>query len=531
MPVDSPLELDQRPEARATSVEDLLSLVRAGRIRVPPFQRGLKWRHKHVAELLDSVYRGYPIGTLLFWEKPATADLVLIGPLRIDAGAREDTWWVVDGQQRISALAGTLLGSYADPTNTYSLYFDLETEGFRRPGTGAPVPPLWLPLHDVLDSERLLEWVHENRERLGEHLRKRAFRVGKRLREYSVATYIVRTAEERVLREIFDRTNSSGVSLSRPEVFDALHGADGAQPSGLAGIERTLDQELGFGKVGAELVLKSALALSYRDITKGFRQISEAEAPELLERTSRALHSAVGFVRGTAGIPHAGLLPYALPLVLLARFFDRFPTPHSRSLELMSRWLWRGAINGKHQGATVATRQSLQMLRLDESAAVQALLASVGGDPGQPIQPAPFNSRHARGKLLLLGLWELGPRELGTGQPLSVGQLMSRRPPAVPLIKFDSPVPHHARSVANYLLHPKVAGGLRRPLLEVTDPATLFSHGVDADGQRALALGDKEGFIERRERRLMEVAEGLLAKRARWADSDRPPIEALVVAD
>jgi uncharacterized protein with ParB-like and HNH nuclease domain len=52
-------------EADTETVEDLVGLVRRGLVRVPSFQRGLKWESKDVIALFDSVYRGFPIGALL----------------------------------------------------------------------------------------------------------------------------------------------------------------------------------------------------------------------------------------------------------------------------------------------------------------------------------------------------------------------------------------------------------------------------------------------------------------------------------
>ena len=45
--------------------DELVSRALAGRIRLPRFQRGLKWRAKDVQQLFDSIHRGFPVGTLL----------------------------------------------------------------------------------------------------------------------------------------------------------------------------------------------------------------------------------------------------------------------------------------------------------------------------------------------------------------------------------------------------------------------------------------------------------------------------------
>ena len=60
-------QLEAESEATSLSVEDLLKHVRRGKLRVPRFQRGLKWKPDDAARLVESIYEGYPIGTLLLW--------------------------------------------------------------------------------------------------------------------------------------------------------------------------------------------------------------------------------------------------------------------------------------------------------------------------------------------------------------------------------------------------------------------------------------------------------------------------------
>lgn len=62
-------ELPRAPQARTLQVKDLVTEAMRGRIRVPHFQRGLKWESSDVAALFDSMYRGYPVGSLLLWKR------------------------------------------------------------------------------------------------------------------------------------------------------------------------------------------------------------------------------------------------------------------------------------------------------------------------------------------------------------------------------------------------------------------------------------------------------------------------------
>ena len=49
-------------------VGQLVADYRAGRIVIPEFQRDYVWRKNRAPKLLDSLYRSFPISTLLFWQ-------------------------------------------------------------------------------------------------------------------------------------------------------------------------------------------------------------------------------------------------------------------------------------------------------------------------------------------------------------------------------------------------------------------------------------------------------------------------------
>ena len=68
------------PTANALALQDLLQLAKAGKLRIPRFQRRFKWDQADVINLLDSVLHGYPSGTLLF--SPATAPTLPPAPPR-----------------------------------------------------------------------------------------------------------------------------------------------------------------------------------------------------------------------------------------------------------------------------------------------------------------------------------------------------------------------------------------------------------------------------------------------------------------
>lgn len=527
----APAAFARRPETIALSVTELLDDVHAGRIRVPSFRRALKWKKRDIRLLLDSIYRGYPIGAMLLWKKPADAAVVQVGPVRIDAPARQDARWVVDGQQRITALTGVLTGPYDDIEADHALFFDLQTRELQRAGKKRTPSPHWLPLDQVVDPTVLLTWLQERRDVLERDAIAAAIQLGKRIREYQIPAYVVETDDEQLLREIFDRMNRSGRQRAASEVFQALHGSSARKPSGLDELAAAL-RETGFGSIGRDTLVAAALAVTGNEPGDGIEHLDRRELPDALARTASALRRVIVFLRKECGIPHEALMPSPLPLITLARFFSLHPEPAPRSLSLLACWVWRGAMSDRHQDGTGVIRETLQAIVENEAEAVQGLLRGAGSRPHAmpPLTPYSFTSHHSR--LQLLALWSLTPRHIVTGAPLRIDELMQSDGPAQPIQRSSKNASAPAAAgLANRLLHPALPGGLRKPLVAQSSAAVLASHGITPEAHAQLASGDVAAFLRLREDVLRPHIEQFLERRARWNDSDRPSITQLVVED
>lgn len=530
--------LERRPEARAFKVEDLLAEMRRGRMRIPSFQRGIKWGRADASKLLDSLWRGYPIGTLLFWETGAEAGKVTFGTVRMDGPARSDALWVVDGQQRLMSLVRVLLAPTPDKDD-FALYFDLDNGEFVAPPADAAADPSrYLPMTEVLESERLMQWAFQYAADRPER-RERAFAVGKRIREYEIPAYLVRTEHEQTLREIFGRTNSSGHPLKASQVFDALHGARGqSRPASLGQIISEL-ASMGFGAIEEELLYRLLRVLQGRDVTErkdeGPLRLEEGEAERAYRETAEAARRVIQFLMTEVGIPRYDLLPYKQPFVLLGKFFHLYPEPSSRSRQLLERWVWRGALTGAHRGDTVSTRRSLdRIFEADESVAVQSLLELVSGRPEVlPDVGNSFNFRHADSKLLALALLDLKPRRLDDGGLVDVAYDVTEEGGefSMPfIIGAAGPKDAALKSTANRLIHPS-GPGLRRKLTDASARDVLSSHGISEAAAQALRDGDNARFLRLRTVTLQTHCEEFFARHARWGESDRPPLSALLVED
>lgn len=88
----------------------LVDMYKRGELRLPEIQRHYVWRATRVRDLLDSLYRGYPSGSILMWEtdEPVpTRDFAIAQETNAFAGRK----LLLDGQQRLTSLTAVLSGT------------------------------------------------------------------------------------------------------------------------------------------------------------------------------------------------------------------------------------------------------------------------------------------------------------------------------------------------------------------------------------------------------------------------------------
>lgn len=528
--------LHTSPRAETLTLRALLDEVRAGRVRIPHFQRPLRWGAKDNVRLFDSLLRGYPIGSLLMWKRPAPAEHVKVGDAVLAAPARDDAWFVVDGQQRLTALAGAML-ALAGQSEKYRIYLDVEKHHLH---SGDDLPEgetTLIPLSTLVDAVAFRQW--SRKVDVSDDALAGLDAFAKQLLEYRLPIYVVEAASdgEAMLRDIFARLNSTGARMAAHEVFLALKGGANAA-EGELDFDRlgNTSEVAGFGALERSELLKIVLAASGLDPTRRPESLNEQDLTQLVaqEDAESALLAAITFLVQDAGIPHVRLLPYPVVLPILARFFHLFPNPDPANRRRLARWLWRGAVSGAHQRAEVSKmREAVRDLSPDaETPSVDRLLRHLPAAPFDGWDLRAFHARNARSRMEALALFHHQPLKL----PLHLGGQPPAGPPApvtlLSLVEGDriatellaSPtwarLPDHGRALARtaanrVLLHDKHTG--LATLVRKLDPndhrEILDSHLITAEAFAALTAGDDHAFLLLRAARVAEVTAAFLRER------------------
>ncbi len=419
----------------------LVERIVSGKIRVPRFQRAFVWRQQDIHRLLGSVFRGFPIGSILVWDtdlKIASSDR--IGP--VDTAPRPDgtVGYLLDGQQRVSTLVGTLrlgTGPAIEDELDWRVYCDLETGEFVRAPKAGPGPQHF-PVRSLLDTagffgacRRIQEEVQDTRrarEWLGE-----ADRLANAFRDYQLPLIHIKEADLGSAVTVFARLNRTGRKMTADAMVSALTYDEGGfdLAAKITEFKAELNQR-GFGNLDRVLLLRAVLAALKLDIYAQDwanlirKQEVHPKLPGAFESAADGLRRALDFLR-ELGVTSDRLLPYGLQLVLLTEFFRRCPDPAPEAKRTLSRWFWVTSFSVWFgSGGSARVRLALQELRnlaMDAGADLEVV------DLDSPAAPFPerFDGRSSRVRAFLLYLGSLEPRSLrGTGA-LDPGDLLASR--------------------------------------------------------------------------------------------------------
>jgi len=200
-------------------VDIILGWYRSGEIAIPEIQRPFVWKSPKVRNLIDSLYRGYPIGYLIVWRNPN---------IRLkEGGTSEGKKILIDGQQRIMSLITSILGKEIVNSEYKKtriiISFNPNEEKFEVNNPAIQRNPMWIkdigPLirGEVRQSRVVEEYCSKNgiddRDRIEDTLENL-----KRIMSRPMGVVeLVSDLDIEVVTEIFVRINSEGVPLKQAD--------------------------------------------------------------------------------------------------------------------------------------------------------------------------------------------------------------------------------------------------------------------------------------------------------------------------
>lgn len=362
------------PEFETWTLDELHGLLLRRCFAVPKLQRNFVWDSKRAAKLLDSMYRGMPIGSLFLWEMDRkSANLIRQSEAEVLPPYNPDNskiWFVIDGQQRLSVIHQAFKGEKRENDAGREIDFgrlcfvvhpDREKESPPRVVHRKPLGNEFIPMCDILAAD----W----RTRMPNHS-KAFLSVIKKCRDqllnYPLPVVTVRSANLKEIGEVFVRVNSQGMRITSADRAIALMGKLDV---------RAMAQEL------RQQVRADVFALGTIDpILMGLNLISERpgldthapkldvmaqrwskrieESPAALAQFKKLWHayrnaflSAVDYLHHRFPVYNESFLPSANMLATLGVFFYHHPgQPNQFQAAEIRKWFWATGVAKRYSG-------------------------------------------------------------------------------------------------------------------------------------------------------------------------------------
>jgi hypothetical protein len=345
-----------RLESTNWQLSQLVSQISTGAVKLPEVQRGYVWKPIQVASFVDSLYRGYPIGSLLFWRSDVQP---LTREADIDAAPGESgaPLYLLDGQQRLTSLH-RVFKNHKDA----QIVFNVETEKFQNQSSSTMNDVRWTKVFDIVDGRvDLFELTFKLSERIPEldrnDIHKRLARLEK-IKERTVYLEILGEFEYEEVSEIFIRVNS-GRPLKRMDL--ALATLSARRPGTLAQLEAEAAHwaERGWGDLDLTFLARAlTAAVLGRGLTPASNKQLLAKSDEELDdgwqTVQRGLRHLVPLLKENLGVTHSSLLKSVvvlLPLVVLLG--ERSDEPmESETADAILYWFLAATLRNRYSGST-----------------------------------------------------------------------------------------------------------------------------------------------------------------------------------
>ena len=214
--------------AEILTIKKLIERINGGDIRIPAFQRNYVWEPDQVAFLLDSIYKGYPIGTVFLWRTEQQLNYEKnLGRYTLPKPKKSyPVNYVLDGQQRITSLFSVFqkeLHPNPNDKEWVNIYFDMKADGARQDSYFIPLHP-----EDIISGRHFdVSTIFDPREfrnatktltNIEEDL---ILKLQEKFQSYFIPNEVFESNEKADVAIVFERINRAGTPLDAFELLAA----------------------------------------------------------------------------------------------------------------------------------------------------------------------------------------------------------------------------------------------------------------------------------------------------------------------
>lgn len=357
-----------QPDNHNKKYEALFVEIDSGQIKLPMFQREFVWEKEQSSKLIDSILKGFPIGTFIFWKtKEELRSYKEVGNHKLPETDKGDyVQYILDGQQRITSLYAIRKGIRITKDGKEVDYRDIFINLDHSPEDDEQIVVTekmdgkhYVSVHDVLSKPLgtfYKSLSHEQADQVEAYKNK--------LTNYDFSTITIKDYPIEVACEVFSRINSGGKSLTVFEImvaktYDETKKFDLAEKYEMlrdgSDDEKACLTAAKFETLPESIVMQCVAAITLRAVRgKDILKIRRETFIDNWEPMKAALFMSIDFIRSELRVPVSQLVPYPALVVPLTYFFHTTGNkkPGHEQVRLLEQFFYWVGLTERYSSST-----------------------------------------------------------------------------------------------------------------------------------------------------------------------------------
>jgi hypothetical protein len=350
-------------------ISELIENYRSGKIVIPEFQRDYVWKPSKAALLIDSLYQGFPISSLLLWQSD---EMVKARPNVPTPSRSSQVNWLIDGQQRVRTLEKIFTGEELE------VVFHPEHDQFRLANAATRNDTKWLRVADIWDDSvyRQLRRSFDGGSAIDKWEKK--LEAVRDILNYEVPAVCMSGHSFDQAVDVFERINTQGSKLKSEDIQSAKVAAKhtGFIANEVVPFLATL-RSSGFSRMNVMHLFRACAFVATPDGRNKtpLHELERKEINDAWKKTKTATEQAIGLIRSELGLFNMDILWSGSLLVPLIAICAR-QSPRERDAKGMMGWLALAALSHRYSGSS-ETALDQDLLACKDADPIRALLKNL----------------------------------------------------------------------------------------------------------------------------------------------------------
>lgn len=414
-------------------IDRLRNKIIEGNIKIPPFQREFVWKQEQVIELLDSIIKDYPIGSILLWEtKDDLPSKRNIGGFELPNPTEDyPINYILDGQQRVTSIFGVFCYDLENVENDeydasiFEILYDITDDIFIS-SLDVNNDHLNLPLRLIFENLKFNKFIQEKG--LDEIQTNKIVELQSLFQNYELPLVTIKKRDKTEVGIIFERVNNTGTTLSTLDLMIAWTWIEDFHlKEKFEDIFETLEDK-NFGNIKKKVVLQCISAIINQTTkTKSILELKPQEVRDNMNLLKSSLEKAIDFLSTQFNCLSYDFLPKVQQIVPLTYLFSKTNSVTIEQSNCIKKWFWRTSFSTRYSASTDQKMDDdVEFIKLVLSSDYSGLDKYQTNFNLNQLENLKFSKSNSFVRAFLLLLTKQSPQDLTNGNIVDVGNALSQ---------------------------------------------------------------------------------------------------------